>query len=746
MRIIYSVIITASLISTILFIIKAKKESSTAAIRIKRMLISACFAEFANLVIALPFSVPYPVTVAGFSMYFTSIDWILFFLLGFTISYSNSNIPKFLESVILKIVFLCCVLDSLSLLSCPFTEVPFSFHLSKYLDETYMFVDMHPLYATHLIFSYILVVLIFILLILSISKSVDFYKNRFLAPLIIVSSIVVINAIYMLFELPLDFSVILYSISGILVHYYAFTYMPRTLITKALRITTDSLSEGLILFDINDNCLYLNQSAKDMFDLSEENFNASHYPVTEWIGNNKNLQSVGPFESQFSTQKENDEIQYKLSLNHITDKKGRYLGCYFLINDITKEYRIMRALESSRKQADHAKEEADRANKAKGAFLANMSHEIRTPINAILGMNEMILRADVSPEVRDFANNIQTSGDALLSLINDILDFSKIESGKMELQVIDYEPYSILRSCQTMIFPRIKDKNIDLKITANSSCPKVLSGDEVRIRQILTNLCTNAAKYTHNGSITISLDWMPVDNNTGTLILSVSDTGIGISEENINKLFNAFERIDEKTNRNIEGTGLGLSITYELVQLMNGTIDVESTFGKGSVFTVRIPQPIVSPEASGTFKDTLSAPASTYKELFRAPAARILAVDDYKMNLVVLKGLLKKTEVQLTTVSGGTEALDLLGKETFDLILLDHMMPGMDGIETFHKLKEMDSPNSDIPVIMLTANAISGVEQQYLAEGFSGYLSKPINSSELEKTLLKFLPKEKVLQ
>ena len=400
------------------------------------------------------------------------------------------------------------------------------------------------------------------------------------------------------------------------------------------------------------------------------------------------------------------------------------------------------------KQSDEfkrEKQEADQANQAKSAFLANMSHEIRTPINAIIGMNEMILRETHEPDTVKYSHNVAVASESLLSIINDILDFSKIESGKMELVEENYTLDEIVKNLVNMIKTRAENKNLAFNVNVNPNIPNELFGDSVRIRQVAVNLLTNAVKYTQDGSVTFDVDFELRDPNEILLKINVKDTGMGIREEDRKKLFTDFQRFDTKKNKNIEGTGLGLAITYRLVAMMKGWITVESVYGEGSTFSVIIPQKITGDKLVGEFNADSGSAQEKYQPSFVAPDAKILVVDDNEMNLLVVEGLLKETRIQIENAMGGNEALQKLSTTHYDVIFLDQMMPGLDGIETLKLAKKIsDNKSADAPTIALTANAISGAKEMFLREGFVDYLSKPIDPRSLEKMLIQYLPQEKI--
>ena len=401
-------------------------------------------------------------------------------------------------------------------------------------------------------------------------------------------------------------------------------------------------------------------------------------------------------------------------------------------------YEANQIVESEKKSV-----EADKANASKSNFLANMSHEIRTPINSIMGMNEMILREAENPEIIEYANMIKNSSEFLLGIVNDILDFSKIEAGKMEIIENQYQTTELVSDMISFTKERTITKGLDSKIKVGQNIPSKLYGDWIRVRQIVINILSNACKYTKEGYVDLSFSWITHDEKEGLQFI-VSDTGIGMKKEEIDKLFDKFSRMDVKKNIAIEGTGLGMSIVKYLVEAMNGFIHVESEYGVGTTVTVFIPQKVIDANVMGKPDNKHVAKRDKYKTSIEAPEASILVVDDVNMNLMVVKNLLKVTKIQVDLAQSGAECIKKCMARKYDLIYMDHMMPVMDGIETFKEIRNHDELNKDTPVVIMTANAIVGVKEQYLEEGFDFYLSKPVKPDELEETLKKFLPKEKV--
>ncbi len=409
---------------------------------------------------------------------------------------------------------------------------------------------------------------------------------------------------------------------------------------------------------------------------------------------------------------------------------------------------LNRLYEEENELSRQQKKEIEELNKAENHFFSSMSHEIRTPINTIIGLNEFILRGEIPDDVAENARNIQGASKMLLTLINDILDLSKIKSGKMEIVNVSYETGALFSEIVNMIWIKAREKGLEFRLHVDPSIPSMLCGDEVRIKQVLINLLNNAVKYTSKGSVTLSIRCERQTLNRVRVWYSVEDTGLGVKKENIPYIFNAFKRVDEEKNRHIEGTGLGLSIVHQLVKLMGGEISVNSVYTKGSTFLVTLDQDIIDDKELGTF--TLASrmkihEGEQYRQSFEAPNAHILVVDDNDMNLMVVRKLLSATKIQIDTALSGAECLKQTQKQHYDAILMDHLMPEMDGIQCLHTLRTQPGGLcQDVPVIALTANAGSDNQLLYRKEGFSGYLAKPVSGALLEAAVLSILPKELV--
>ena len=520
-----------------------------------------------------------------------------------------------------------------------------------------------------------------------------------------------------------------------------------------------NLLEGVMVISMNGKITMLNPAAEHMLGLTQEDIGNSFINVFLTREGTDSFNEV-ILDTIYEKEKvRNMPVDYvlsgetrNLSLTTSYIHNDGEKSVVVVIEDVTELNELrdaQTALDKIRKlnkEYEKAKDEAVRANEAKSLFLSNMSHEIRTPINAVLGMNEMILRECADEQLLSYAANIRSSGKTLLFLINDILDMSKIESGKMEIVRVEYAFANLMMDLWNVIFLRAQEKGLTLGFSLDETMPETLYGDDVRIKQIVTNLLTNAVKYTPQGGIELHASYEKTGKEQINLILSVKDTGMGIKKEDMGKLFESFQRLDEEKNRNIEGTGLGMNITTSLLKLMDGDMKVESEYGKGSVFTVIIPQKIVCDKPAGSFEDMKSRQEQNHRkkqQTYEAPGASVLVVDDNDMNRKVFQSLLKRTKMQITTADSGKRCLELVQKEHFHIIFMDHMMPEMDGIETFHEIRKLSGcPNENTPVIVLTANALSGAREAYLQEGFADFLTKPVDGDLLEQTVAAYLPKE----
>lgn len=503
----------------------------------------------------------------------------------------------------------------------------------------------------------------------------------------------------------------------------------------------DRISEGIIAVDNDGRIQYYNEPAAKLYPEFDAFFklgsvkavskrNYTPYDIlsiiTDAVKNGETLK----IDDRIYTPEEND-LMYR----------GESYGKLYALVDDTEHYQYMEELQKQR-------DIAHSANEAKSRFLANMSHEIRTPINAVLGMDEMILRESTEKPIRAYASDIMSAGRTLLSLINDILDLSKVEEGKMEIIPVQYDLSSLINDLVNMIRDRAVKKGLKFNVKVDENVPHLLIGDETRIRQCALNLLTNAVKYTDIGEVTITISYEKKDQKHILLCFTVKDTGIGMKEEDMDNLFSPYKRIDEKRNRSIEGTGLGMSITRQLLSLMGSTLKVQSEYGNGSEFSFAIDQEVVKWEEIGDVGarlNDMSENSYEYHELFHAPKARILVVDDTEMNLTVIQSLLKRTRIRIDTAMSGREALDNIKDDHYDVVFIDHMMPDMDGIETLKHIRNMEQ-GKDIPAVALTANAVSGAREMYLEAGFSDYLSKPVDGEKLERMLYDMLPTDKLIE
>lgn len=501
-------------------------------------------------------------------------------------------------------------------------------------------------------------------------------------------------------------------------------------------VTIDNISEfvyysvesPMLIFDDGWNLRIANKSALDFFEMDGDysevsldklfDFQDEITPGQEGVYNRDAICRV-------------NQAHCRLDMNKILDVYKEIQGYIIIVDDFSDKVRIINELEKAKKRADAA-------NRSKSTFLAQMSHEIRTPLNTVLGMNEMILRKAEKEEILSYAGYINSAGETLLGIINDILDLSKLENGKVNLIVQDYNVKDMIHDMINLVSLKLREKKLHFKCKMDKELPKNLSGDSLRVKQIVTNILNNAVKYTEQGYVELSVFWELKNFDTVELVFKVKDTGRGIKEEDIERIFNPFERLEEQKSYSIEGNGLGLAITQELLDLMHGTLEVESVYGEGTEFCVRIPQKISNTNVESVHVRERKDKREENKTML--PAAHILIVDDMETNLLVAKYLLEDTKVKVDTARSGAECLQLVQKKKYDIIFMDHMMPEMDGIETLQEIKkETEGKNHATPIVAMTANAVVGSREMYLDAGFEDYISKPVNADMLEEIIKKHI-------
>lgn len=504
----------------------------------------------------------------------------------------------------------------------------------------------------------------------------------------------------------------------------------------------NSLSMPILVYDDKPEIKIMNDSSSIFFGEYREVANIKTLPISKLFDVDE--EEVFSFEGSvqsISATCRNNQIYCELSISKIHDSYDDLIGYIILVNDLSEQVKAMHRLEE-------AKEDAETANKTKSTFLANMSHEIRTPMNAIIGLSELVLNMELQDQVREYITDIKTSSKNLLAIINDILDISRLESGKAEVLCSAYYSTSIIRDIRTIINTQAQRKGLEFIMDLDPRIPDKLYGDKVRIRGVLINLLNNAVKYTKSGSITFSIRVLSITNDTVRLEYKVIDTGIGIKEEEIDTIFDSFSQVNRKINRSVEGTGLGLSIVKGYVKLMGGHISVASTYGKGSVFSVILDQKVMDSQSIHNIEALMDTSIDEFSlGTMKIRDTKVLVVDDNMMNLKVSGRSIEHYGVSVDTASSGADAIKLCQETAYDMVFMDQMMPGMDGVEAMQRIRRI-SPYYDqggtCKIIVLTANAINGMREQLTGVGFDDYLGKPINFSQLESVFRRYIPAERI--
>ena len=529
----------------------------------------------------------------------------------------------------------------------------------------------------------------------------------------------------------------------------------------------EQMPGGFFIYRADDEMelLYVNQSTCDIYGcetveefraftgntfrgmVHPDDYDSIRTSIDEQIANESNRRNMDYV--VYRIIRKDGSVRWVDDYGHFANLPGYGDVYYVFIEDIT-ENKMAKEEQEKARNLEIALEHAEQANVAKSAFLSNMSHEIRTPITAILGMNEMIQRETDNARILDYSENIRKAGVSLLGIISDILDFSKIETGRMKLESEEYSLADLAADLYNLTWFRAEAKGLELKFHVDPKSPSRLVGDEIRIKQVITNLLTNAVKYTEKGGVEFEINTEPASDGLVKLNVTVTDTGIGIRNEDMERLFEPFDRLDLKKTRTIEGSGLGLAITRQLLSLMDSELNVESRYEQGSRFYFTITQKVADPTPIGAFDPELyihKVPDTRRKHsLFTAPGMRLLIVDDTPMNLQVIAGLLKRTRMHIDVAASGAECIAMFGREHYDLVFLDYRMPQMNGIETLTIIKrEYPEKFEKTPIISLTASAVSGDKEKMIRAGFTDYLSKPVNIDEMEHMMIKYLPQDSVI-
>lgn len=641
--------------------------------------------------------------------------------------------------------------NGLSLLGIPICVLAIDRRQSVYfpgvLGMTYSFVPgfANNMYSAYTIMLFIILTGISIYMVrFSRVKRLQFFGKSFLLTVLLMLAGSVLDTLLPFLGIPAIPGSTMTQFWGLLVVLTAVRVNDRS------RISVENLSQfiyyssstPILAFDADYRLQIANDAASEFLNIDPVTLSQKAVSVSQLF----QLDRTSAFDFQGNSISidslcERNQLYCNLTINKIQDRFEDIIGYIIIITDLTERMKTMQKLEE-------AKVAAEAANRSKSSFLANMSHEIRTPMNAILGFSELILKMDIDPKVREYVADIKGSCQNLLAVINDILDISKLDSGKMELSCGNFYLCPLLHDAFHIIDIQARKKGLRFTMDVDPQTPRELYGDKTRIRGILINILNNAVKYTATGSVSFIVKVLEKNESTITLAYIISDTGIGITEDAKEHLFESFTRFDEKANREIEGTGLGLSIVNGYVQLMGGTIDVDSTYGKGSTFTVTLTHQIVDARPiEGLTVCSQETSALNTREI-KIRDTSVLVTDDNQINLKVIKGTLEYYGFSVDTAASGADAIDLCRRKEYDLIFMDQMMPGMDGVEAMQHIRSISghyAAGGAGKIIVLTANAIAGMRKELMEKGFDEYLGKPVNFRELERIIGHFVPADKII-
>ena len=705
-------------------IIRIKKRKDELSVQMRRLIRVAIETVIANIIYVASPCVEG--VYFGFSLFSGMVYWLLFALYHFIALYSSTyNKKKLLH----KFFFYAGIIDSVSFVINIFVHHVFTLS-SKALPDgnlIYNAGNFGLFYYLHLAISYIIVAYISILLIGKAIASSGIIRRKYTVVLGVFAFVIGLDGMSVALHSPINVSILFYSLLAISLCYYALYYHPRQLIYYMQSMVMKNMTNGVVCFDENGKCIYANEG---VWKLIPEEPDLTLLERYVYEGQKKKIDLDEPYLVWNEERMIDGEMRYfEFERQSMYDVRGKVIGSYFTMTDRTEQKRFYEMQVNA----------ANESNRAKSEFLSRISHDIRTPVNSIYGMNEMIIRESNQDNVSQYAGQIKEAVEVLIDLINEVLDFSKIEAGKMELVEREYDTGKLLEALIHMVEIRAKKQNLTFSYHISPELPSVLFGDDVRIGQIINNLLSNATKYTPEGSVSLEID-CEIDGNDAVITVKVKDTGIGIKEEDIPKLFEAFQRIEEIKNHSIQGSGLGLNIVSHLLEMMNSTLQLESEYGKGSCFYFTICQRIVNAEKMRPIDSEKTEDKKPYVVKFKAPWVQILVVDDNRLNRRVFCNLLKETEVSIDQAESGEQCLKMICEKHYDMIFLDHMMPEMDGVEAFERMKNLPGNQCEnVPVVMLTANALEGKREEYLAAGFTDFLAKPIVPEQLEEMIAKYV-------